>query len=525
MKPVFTFPELREAEKMIINKDGVPSLLLMENAGKNAFDVITSLYADVEDYSIYIFCGKGNNAGDGFVVARHFAINDLEVNVIHITSPDLLKGDALLNYELLKKLISKNVSFNSFNELNSMQINPLRKSKILIIDAMLGSGIQGRLSPEFEQAIEYINSARKLNKNSNVVSIDVPSGLMSGEQVNPLIKANVTVTMAALKTEMLFGAGKENCGEIFVVPIGVTENKLDEYNISRKFVVGIEDASSLLPKRKKSSYKYSNGKPLLIGGSKGMSGALVLSTMGAIHSGAGGTSIAFPRSLSSHYGSKLFDVVKTELDETSEQSIADSSFELLKKKIEKSDAVLIGPGISLNSETKSFVIDVIKDTDKPMVIDADALTILAENIDVLLNRKSNDVILTPHLGEFSKLSGLSTEQILLNRFESVQTFAKKYNVNVIMKSETTFCCLAKGDIFINLTGNESLAITGSGDVLSGIIVSLLSQTKDVKAAMLCGTYLHGMIADMYYEQYGNKQSASQKDLLKHIPKAVTKLLS
>lgn len=525
MRPVFTFDEIREAEKNIIEKDGVPSLLLMENAGKNAFDVITVNYPDIEEYSIYIFCGKGNNAGDGFVIARHFAVNAIDVNIIHVSEVSSLKGDALTNYELLAKLNSEFITFYGYDEFISSRVNPLRKGKILVIDAILGSGISGKVSSEYENAISFINSLSKKNKHLKVVAVDVPSGLMSGELINPLVKADLTITTGALKTEMLYGAGKECCGEIFVVPIGITENKLEEYNISRKYAAEMEDAASLLPKRKKSSYKYSNGKPLLIGGSKGMSGALIMSAMAAVRSGAGGVQIAYPESLSAHFSKSLFDAVKIPLNETNEQTISANSYQLLKKNIEKADAVLLGPGISLNSETKTFVLDVIANCGKNIVIDADALTVLGENLDVLSNRKCEYIILTPHLGEFSKLSGLSADEIILNRFESVRGFAKKYNVSVVMKSETTFSCLANGEIYFNVNGNESLAVGGSGDVLAGIIVSLLSQTKSVKASMLCGNFLQGMLAGLHYEKKGNKQTASQKDLIGFIPKAVTELLN
>ncbi len=526
MKPAFIFDEIRQVEKTIIEKDGVPSLILMENAGKHAFDIMCIKYPDISDYSIYIFCGKGNNAGDGFVIARQMAVNGIEVNIVNVADVSGLQGDASTNYNILQKLNSNKVNLISFNELAATKQSLLNKGKVLIIDAILGSGVKGKLSEVFESAIGYINSAKAKNKKLQVVSVDVPSGLMSGEQVNPVINSDVTITMGAVKTEMLYGAGKENCGEIFVASIGITQDTLGRYNEYSKYILDHSDIPFIFSKRKKTSYKYSNGKALLIGGSKGLSGAIIMSAMAAAKSGAGAVMTAYPKSLSSHFGRKLFDITKFELDETPEQSISADSYDKIKKKIDWADAVLIGPGISLNRETKNFVFDVIKNCPKNIVIDADALTILAEDISVLSGRKSfNEIILTPHLGEFSRLSSLSTEEIVGNRFESVREFAKKYNVNVVMKSETTFSCLTNGEIYFNTSGNELLAQTGSGDVLSGILVSLLAQTGNAKTTMLCGNYLHGMLAEMYYEKYGNKQSAMQRDLIKFIPEAITKIIN
>jgi ADP-dependent NAD(P)H-hydrate dehydratase / NAD(P)H-hydrate epimerase len=524
MKPVFTFNGIREAEKKIIEQDGVPSLILMENAGKNAFDILCIKYPDIQDYSIYIFCGKGNNAGDGFVIARQMAINGIETTIVTINNTNDLSGDALINFRLLNKLNTDKISFISFDEFSAMKDSPLKKGKVLVIDAILGSGVKGELNETFSKAVSFLNAAKNQNKKLQIASIDVPSGLMSGKQINPLVNADVTITMAAVKSEMLYGEGKENCGEIFVSPIGITDTSLENSGGFVGRIIGYEDIQPVFPKRKKSSYKYSNGKALLIGGSKGLSGALIMSAMAAIRAGCGGISVAYPESLSPHFGRKLYDVTKLELEETVNGSIS-SSFRQIEQKLNKTDAILLGPGISTDSKTKSFVFDVIKNCKKPLVIDADALTLISDDVSILNNRNNNnEIILTPHIGEFSRLSGLSTEGITANRFESVKEFAKKYNVNVVMKSETTFCCLVNGEIYFNLTGNEALATVGSGDVLSGIIAALLSQTKNVKTAVMCGCYLHGVLAEMYFEKAGNKQSAAQRDFIRLIPKAVTEIL-
>jgi NAD(P)H-hydrate epimerase len=429
----------------------------------------------------------------------------------------------MTNYTLFKKENDGRNSVITFQQfVNSVN----KKTKTLVIDSILGSGVKGKLSEDFSAAITYLNKLKGKNKKLRIVSIDVPSGLMSGKQVNPVVDSDITITMGALKTELLYGEGKECAGDIFVIPIGVPDSYLNSYNTYNKYAVEYEDIAGLFPKRRKSSYKYSNGKALIIGGSAGLSGAVIMSSVSALKSGAGAVVAAIPESIASHFSRKLPDVIKELLEMTPEGSISGSSFKKISKRIDYADAVLIGPGISLNKETGSFVFEAIKKCSRNMVIDADALTVLAEDTNVLINREYNsDIILTPHIGEFSRLSGVSSEDILLDRFEVVRYFVSKYKVSVILKSETSFSCLGNREIYINTTGNESLGVVGSGDVLSGILVSLLAQTGDVYRTMICGNYIHGFCSDLYYEKYGNKQSASQQDFIKLIPKALTYFLN
>ncbi len=528
MRPAFTFTEIREAEKTIIEKEGIPSLILMENAGKNTFDVITSLYPDIADRTIVIVCGKGNNAGDGFVLARHFLINGIPVDVFNLSNPGELKGDALVNFEILRKLDSGICSMFTVTE-NDPDIlyRSLKrlKGKALIIDALLGSGTKGSVTGIFEKVIDQINTLKHKNIKIDVISVDVPSGIGEGNTTGASVDACHTITMGAVKTELLYGAGKENSGSLNVVPIGITNDCFERVNIYNKYLAEESDVKSLFPKRKKTSYKYSNGKSLVIGGSKGLSGALIMSSIAALKAGSGAVLAAYPRSITSHFSRKLSEVIKTELDETTDGSIAGDSYTKLLKQLSKADAVLIGPGLSLNSETAKFLFDVIVNAAKPLVIDADALTLLAGNIEILKQRNSkSEIILTPHIGEFSRLSGKTTEEINTNRFEILRNFALEHNVNLVLKSETSLSCTSDGKIYINNTGNELLGSAGSGDVLSGIMVSLLAQSGSVRAAMICGNYIHGMLADIYYDKFGNKQTASQQDLIKQIPSAITEIL-
>ncbi len=549
MKPAFTFDEIRQAEKCIIVLERIPPLLLMENAGKNSLDVLLAEFPDLDEYNIFIICGKGNNAGDGLVLARHLVINGYDVKISLIETSAQLKGDALINYQIFRKwdtlmnyqLIKKSGEEKAEFIFYESVFKAVKKNeKTIIIDAILGTGIKGSLSVPllakggaggFLNAITLINKAKEKNKKLKIVSLDVPSGLMSGEQVNPVVNADLTITMGSIKTELLFGEGKENSGKVIVVPIGITENLIEKYNTSGKYIIEIDDVRKIFPRRKKSSYKYSNGKVLVIGGSRGLAGSIIMSSYSAIKSGAGGVCAAIPESLSRSFNKKVYEVMTVPLDETEEGSIRPDSFPNLQKRMEWADAVLLGPGISTNDSTKEFIFEVIKNCDKPLVIDADALNVLSTDLSVLKTRKfKNEIILTPHIGEFSRLSGTPSKEIGLNRFEIACNFVKEHNLNLVLKSETTITCTTDGKIYINSSANEALSTAGSGDVLSGIIVSLVAQSTASPYPLskgegcLIGVYLHGLCADLYYNKYGNKQTASPQDIIKLIPKAVSTIL-
>jgi ADP-dependent NAD(P)H-hydrate dehydratase / NAD(P)H-hydrate epimerase len=516
MKSVFTFEEIREVEKKIIENEKVPSIVLMENAGKNSFDIIAREYPDLDDYQIFIVCGKGNNAGDGFTLARHFIINKIPARIICLTDPVELKGDALINYKMLSKETGIFLNFDQFKK------GVVVSGKILIIDAILGTGITGQLGTSISQFIEFLNDIKKRNRRLKIASIDVPSGLTSGEQMNPVVDADFTITMGAQKTELLFGAGKENAGTVFAASIGIDECLLDKYNSYKKYFTEAGDIKMLFPKRKKSSHKYSNGKVLIVGGSKGLSGAVAMSCLSALKTGTGGVAAAIPESISTVFNRKLFEVMTVELADTEKGTIQNDQVEKIKKRMEWADVVLLGPGISTDPRTKEFVFDVISNCDKPLVIDADGLNVLSDDLSVLSKKKSGmEIILTPHPGEFAKLAGIDMKEIQLNRFEAARDFVNHYNVNLILKSETSLSCLANGEIYINSSGNEALATAGSGDVLSGIVASLFAQSGDAKTAMLCGNYLHGLCADFYFARTGNKQSATPQDIIQLIPEAVS----
>jgi len=529
MKSVFTFDEIRQIEKRIIEEEKIPSIILMENAGRNFASVMLKAFPGLSDYEVYVICGKGNNAGDGFTLARHLVIQNVPVKVVLLADPSALKGDAMTNYEILNRLISEDdnmLKFVEYPNFVSFVSRLSRKNKLIIIDAILGTGIKGKLDEKFSSAIVSLNRMKAKHPEIKIISVDVPSGITDETELNPVVKADMTISMGTCKSELLFDEGKENSGKLVIVPIGVTGRYLDEHNSFKKYYVELSDVKRLFPRRRKTSHKYVNGKVLVIGGSKGLSGAVAMSSVSAIRAGAGGVVAAIPECISTVFNRKLFEVMTVEMDETEDGTIKSGQWDKLKKRVEWADTVLLGPGISTNEETGNFVFEVIQNCSKNMVIDADGLNQLSKDISVLRNRKfKNEIILTPHLGEFAKLANVEIKNIKSMRFDLVRHFAEEFNVNIALKSETTFSCLKDGEIYINSSGNETLAAAGSGDLLSGIITSIFSQTKNASTALICGNYLHGLCADLYVQKTGNSQSASPQDIMSYIPKAVTYILS
>jgi hydroxyethylthiazole kinase-like uncharacterized protein yjeF len=529
MKSVFTFDEIRQIEKKIIAEENVPSIVLMENAGKNFVSVMANTIPQLSDYEIYVICGKGNNAGDGFTLARHLLIKNISVKLVLLADPSSLKGDARINYDVLNRLVSEEdnmLRFVEYPAFVSFVSKLSRKNKLIIIDALLGTGIKGKLDEKFSSVIESLNMMKQKHPDIRIISVDVPSGITGEADLNPVVKADMTISMGTCKSELLFDEGKENSGRTIIVPIGITDDFLDRHNTFKKHYVELCDVRELFPKRKTTSHKYMNGKVLVIGGSKGLSGAVAMSSLSAIRAGAGGVAAAIPECISPVFNRKLYEVMTVELDETEEGTIRSGQWDKLKKRVDWADTVLLGPGISMNENTKEFVFEVIENCSKNMVIDADGLNQAAKDLNILKNRKfNNEIILTPHPGEFARLTNVEIGLIRSMRYDLARHFADEFRVNVALKSETTFSCLRNGEIYINSSGNEALAEAGSGDLLSGIIASIFSQTRDAYKALVCGNYLHGLCADMYAEKSGNKQTASPQDIMGYIPKAVTYILS
>ena len=476
--------QIKQIDADTISSGYAKAIDLMEKAGHAVAREAEQLTAKNENISI--FCGKGNNGGDGLVSARYLLKKSRKTQVYLFAKKNELKREPAKNLERFIKLKGRVIEITSINDFKKLE--QCRRSS-LFIDALLGIGLNGKVIGLMAQAINLINSFEK-----RVISVDVPSGL-DAEKGIPLgvcIKAFETVTLGLAKTGLFLSPGINYAGKVKIVNIGLSPESIQQKKLSHHLIER-EEVSALLPKRSLDSHKGDCGHALIIAGSTGLTGAACLASLGALRSGAGLVTLGLPKSINTIAASKLTEVMTKPLPEKN-GALSCAALPVLKDFSKRCRAIAIGPGLSRNTETAKLVFELIKTLTIPMVIDADALFALSKNPNVLKKAKAS-LILTPHLGEMARLIKKTPLQVKDNKLEIVRSFTKKYNVIVVLKGAGTIIACPDGDVFINPTGNPCLSTGGTGDVLTGMITSFLCQgLKPIDAAKL-GVYLHGITAD------------------------------
>ncbi|MEP7146010.1 MAG: NAD(P)H-hydrate dehydratase [bacterium] len=506
MKNIFFNDKVLDAEKKIISSLRISSAVLMENAGLNSAAYIRENFRDSITNEVIIITGKGNNAGDGFVTARHLAIENIHVKVLSLFKESELKGDSLINYNILKKSYGNNINIIYCKDEKEIR-KEITDENGLIIDAVFGVGFKGKLENRITEIFIFINDL----KNKIRISLDTPSALFNYNQTSAAFKADVTLAIGIKKFHSVFYEGRKNSGWIEVMNMGVSDREFTKYNSDGIFEIEEDDVINFLPKREINSNKYSTGKVFILSGSKGLTGAASLCSMSALRTGSGAVVTGVPESINDIMEIKLTEVMTMPLAETPESSLSIDSYEEIRSRFEWADTVLIGPGISKNEETMSLVRRIVKDNDLSYVLDADAISAFRGNLNLLKNKK---IIITPHFGEFANLLGKNIEEVKNNFFELAKTFAKDFKIILVLKNSPTM--ITDGNKFyINTTGKENLATAGSGDVLSGIIASLYSQTNNILESALAGVYIHGMCGDNLYRDNG-PDSTIAGDLINEI---------
>lgn len=452
-----------------INQLKIPGIVLMENA---ALKIIKNIDL-VNCHSFCIICTRGNNGGDGFAVARHLYNLNKKVKVFLVGKEDGMSEDCKVNYTILKNLWVDVYSLNSQQELNVLK-TCIQKSDVLI-DALFGTGVSREITGIQSSVISLINENSKYT-----ISVDIPSGLNgnTGKVLGNCVKANKTVTFQLYKRGFLRYGSDEFTGQVVVEDIGIPQVAIDKFS-NDEFVIDRNFIKNNLKERSKFSHKGDYGKVFIIAGSMGFTGAAYICTEAAIRSGAGLVTLGCYEDVRSVLSSKFIEGMTVDLDET----------ESLEKSIQKSDAIAIGPGMGIKSNTLNLVEKVIKDFNKAVVIDADGINVLKGNLHILKDKKCS-VILTPHLGEMSRITGLDIEYIKENRIEVAKEFAKENNVILLLKGYNTV--VTDGNrVAVNSTGNSSMASGGMGDCLTGIIASFLAQKYAPFEATCAAAFVHG----------------------------------
>ncbi len=520
MIKVVTSDEMRELDSAAIRDFGIPGAILMENAAIGVYYSIVNNFGSVENKNIFVFTGRGNNAGDGFAVARHLYNNLANVTVFTITDADSLNGDALLNHNILMNIVNDKLKVDHLKLVQLENIDEVFQlpEPDIIIDALFGIGVKGEIEGIAKDVINFCNKS-----NTPTVSIDIPSGLnaTTGERSRATIQAALTVTMALPKQGLLINEGPKYSGDVEIVDISIPEHMLLN-NRSRTYLLQDEDIKIRLPKRDFDAYKYSAGKVFILAGSRGLTGAAALASNAALLSGAGAVILGVPESLNSILEEKVTEVMTLPLPENSNGTLSSKSLETIIQYINWSDVTLIGPGLGQNKELKKLLLDILSAVNKPLVIDADGLNNLQDETDKIKNYK-NEIILTPHYGELSRLISKETSEIAFNRISIGRGVAKDFNATVVLKGAPTVIADKNGNIYINSTGNSGMATAGSGDVLSGMSAGFFAQSRNPIDSAILSVYLHGLSGDIANEEK-TYYSMLAGDILKNIPNAIKNFL-
>ncbi|MBI3660440.1 NAD(P)H-hydrate dehydratase [Candidatus Acetothermia bacterium] len=509
---VLTGKAMAELDRIAIDEIGIPRLVLMENAGRSVFQIIQERVSEFAQKKIVIVCGKGNNGGDGLVVARHLMNAGASPQIFVLSLKEELSPDARVNAEIFER---SEVSVRYLDD--DAQLSELAQVLAhaeLVVDAIFGTGFEGAARGLSAQAIELINVSP-----ARVFSIDIPSGVEgdTGYVLGPAVLADVTVTLQLPKLGLFLYPGRGYVGELAIGTVGYPRSLVENFPSSYELV---EECCvrEHLPERKPDGHKGDFGRVLVIAGSRGMTGAATLAAESALRAGAGLVYLAYPESLSSVIEIKLTEVVKLSLPD-SNGALTARSLSAIEQALTHKTVVALGPGLSQSSQIAKLLTELLPQLKIPIVLDADGINNLKNSSVLSKKRLKAPLVLTPHAGELARLLGKTREDIEADRIGIAQQVATELGATLVLKGAPTVTALANGKVFINSSGNSGLATGGSGDVLTGLIVGLIAQGAKPEDAAVAGVYLHGRIADELKTKLGERGMIAG-DLVRHLPKVM-----
>ena len=516
---VFTPEQMRAFDQTATIEYSIPSIVLMENAALRVVEFLEWKFAPLKGKRVVVLCGKGNNGGDGFAIARH--LTELcFVDVFLACSPRELKGDALTNYRALQYAKTRGEVFLDIRSINpnkdASQFSKYGEVDI-ILDALLGTGFHGEITDEkMRCAMQYASTEWK-----SCVAIDLPSGLnaQTGQAAPETISSTYTITFASPKSGMLLRDGIDKCGEIWVGGIGTASEQLPDTQTGCE-LSSRATAHRLLPHRAVDAHKGTAGRVIICGGSRGMSGAPALASTAALRVGAGLCIACVPDRVLDAFASNILEATSHALPCDDEGRLVESAADKMPDIWKGANVVALGPGLSRSEGALNFARRVVRECDLPLIIDADALYALRAIADDVQARTAA-TILTPHPGEMAELMESDAKTVNENRLEIAVQCAQKYNAFVVLKGARSVVAAPNGQTWFNLSGNAGMATGGSGDVLTGTITGLLAQLKDALTATLLGVCLHGLAGDIEYSKHGNGLIAH--DIADALPLAILDL--
>jgi ADP-dependent NAD(P)H-hydrate dehydratase / NAD(P)H-hydrate epimerase len=485
---VVTGQQMAKIDRTTIDELGMPGSVLMENAARLFCRAFVEFFAG-ERLPILVLCGSGNNGGDGFCAARILAGWGFPVRIVHVGKESSLKGDARINYNLAVKFGLDIVTVESENNLNLLK-SELERCE-WIIDALFGTGLNEPVRGTAEKALEIASASGK-----RCAAVDIPSGISSdtGEKLGSVIKADLTVTFGLPKWGHFIFPGVEYRGKLVVADIGFPSFLTDSDEF-RNEIISPEMVRNLLPVKLLGAHKSTAGRLAVLGGSRNLLGAAVMAGKSAIRAGTGYVTLLIPYSLELFAKAVSIELVTMGLPDDGEGYFTENAGEKFFQQTENDTALAVGPGLGKKEYTGKFIIEILKKNKLPSVIDADALNILAHYQEMDFNM-SVPWVLTPHPAEAARLLQVRTSDILKNPVISAKEIAEKYHAVVVLKGAHTLVVNPEGKVYVNPTGNPVLAVMGTGDILTGIIGSMLARGIEPFRAASAGVFIHGLMGDL-----------------------------
>jgi ADP-dependent NAD(P)H-hydrate dehydratase / NAD(P)H-hydrate epimerase len=526
---VATAAEMREIDRKTIGECGISGIVLMERAGLAVTGRIKELFGR---RNVVVVCGKGNNGGDGLVIARNFHNEGWEASVVITSKPVDFKGDAVSQY---KTAVACGVKIFPAETLLSRPSSILTQHSI-IVDAILGTGMQKNISGRLADVIELINRS-----GLPIVSVDIPTGISSdtGQVMGIAVRASYTVTFGLPKRGHMFYPGAEYTGRLSTADIGFPRRLLTSASLPVELLEK-DEVSAMILRRNAYSHKGDYGHVLIVAGSRGKTGAALMAARACLRAGAGLVTIGVSESLAPVFQSRVTEEMILGLPDRGDGTLSSkAAATILDFLTNRADILAIGPGIGVSADCRRLMEILIKSSRLPMVIDADGINVLQGERSILLQAKAG-IILTPHPGEMARLwqgkkgkgqgargkeqkrTAISIQDIEKDRISTAIRFAKETGTHLVLKGVPTIVGTEDGTAYINPTGNPGMATAGTGDVLTGMIAGLLARTRDPLAACLSGVYLHGLSGDIAASEKGHDALVAT-DIIDAIPAAFLSL--
>lgn len=488
----FDSEQIRQVERAAY-ETGMPPLRLMENAGSAAARIIRENYS-VKGKRIVIICGKGNNGGDGFVVARK--LRDYGADTRIVLASDMPATPEASEMRIRARDIG--IPIVSYRT-EPTSVSALIKSADIIVDAIFGIGFRGAVQTPMDSLIRFICAVGR-----PVVSLDIPSGANADTGVvdGDCIRADITVSFISLKPAHIIWPAVSFCGRVITADIGITEEAINSID-TKLYSIDKEDIKHLFGKRKRDCHKGNFGTALSVCGAVGMSGAAQIAASAAVRCGAGIVKCAVPEGVYIPVAGYMPEYMVYPMPQTKNGGMSLAACDKIFDLSQKCTAMLIGCGLGTDAETVNLVKTLLKKTNKPVIIDADGINAVAADISIL-ERMSAPAVLTPHPGEMARLCGVTAKEIQSDRFKYARNFARQYNVTLLLKGSNTIVACADGQTYVNLTGSPAMATAGSGDMLSGMILSFAAQGMELTDAVKSAVYFHGLAGERAAEKYSQR---------------------